>query len=64
MGYLTQGVEMGRPGLLRSAPWRAPSGVRASAGGRCVPVLEGVATVRGLSFRPQSSHGKKGASGI
>ncbi|MBR0657494.1 PhzF family phenazine biosynthesis protein [Plastoroseomonas arctica] len=42
---ITQGVEMGRPSLLRAAAWRAPSGIRASVGGRCVPVLEGVATV-------------------
>lgn len=42
---ISQGVEMGRPSLLRAAAWRAPSGIRASVGGRCVPVLEGVATV-------------------
>ena len=40
-----QGIEMGRPSLLRAAAWRAPSGIRASVGGRCVPVLEGVATL-------------------
>ncbi|MES2713327.1 MAG: PhzF family phenazine biosynthesis protein [Pseudomonadota bacterium] len=42
---ISQGVEMGRPSLLRAAAWRAPSGIRASVGGSCVKVLEGVATV-------------------
>jgi trans-2,3-dihydro-3-hydroxyanthranilate isomerase len=40
---VTQGVEMGRPSLLRTAAWRAADGIRASVGGACVPVLEGEA---------------------
>lgn len=42
---ITQGVEMGRPSLLRAAAWRAPDGIRASVGGNCVPVLRGMAQV-------------------
>jgi trans-2,3-dihydro-3-hydroxyanthranilate isomerase len=42
---VVQGVEMGRPSLLHAAAWRAPNGIRASVGGRCVAVLEGAATV-------------------
>lgn len=40
-----QGVEMGRPSLLRAAARRAPDGVRATVGGGCVPVLRGEAQV-------------------
>lgn len=40
-----QGVEMGRPSLLRTRARRADDGVRATVGGGCVPVLEGVATL-------------------
>ena len=42
---ITQGVEMGRPSLLRATARRAADGVRASVGGGCVRVLEGVATL-------------------
>jgi trans-2,3-dihydro-3-hydroxyanthranilate isomerase len=40
-----QGVELGRPSLLRTKAWRAADGIRASVGGGCVPVLEGHALV-------------------
>jgi len=40
-----QGVEMGRPSRLQVQAWRAGGEVRAAVGGRCVPVLEGSATV-------------------
>ncbi len=42
---IEQGVEMGRPSLLRVEAWRAPEGLRASVGGACVPVLRGEAQV-------------------
>ncbi|HXP72642.1 MAG TPA: PhzF family phenazine biosynthesis protein [Stellaceae bacterium] len=42
---IVQGVEMGRPSLLRVAARRAPDGVRATVGGGCVPVLRGEALV-------------------
>jgi trans-2,3-dihydro-3-hydroxyanthranilate isomerase len=42
---IRQGVEMGRPSLLRTAAWRAADGIRASVGGGCVPVLRGEAEV-------------------
>ncbi|WP_376100562.1 PhzF family phenazine biosynthesis protein [Roseomonas sp. CCTCC AB2023176] len=38
-----QGVEMGRPSLLRTIARRMPDGVRASVGGGCVAVLRGEA---------------------
>jgi trans-2,3-dihydro-3-hydroxyanthranilate isomerase len=38
-----QGVEMGRPSRLSLRAWRAADGIRASVGGRCVPVLSGFA---------------------
>jgi trans-2,3-dihydro-3-hydroxyanthranilate isomerase len=38
---ITQGVEMGRPSLLACAARRCDDGIRASVGGRCVPVLRG-----------------------
>jgi hypothetical protein len=44
---IAQGVEMGRPSLLRVAARRAPDGIRATVGGGCVPVLRGEAAVRG-----------------
>jgi trans-2,3-dihydro-3-hydroxyanthranilate isomerase len=45
-GYeIAQGVEMGRPSLLRVAARRASDGVRATVGGGCVPVLRGEATL-------------------
>lgn len=40
---LTQGVEMGRPSLLRLAAQRGPDGIRATVGGSCVPVFRGEA---------------------
>ena len=40
---ITQGVEMGRPSLLRAAARRADDGIRATVGGGCVPVLRGEA---------------------
>ena len=42
---ITQGVEMGRPSLLRASARRAADGIRASVGGGCVPVLRGAATL-------------------
>jgi trans-2,3-dihydro-3-hydroxyanthranilate isomerase len=40
-----QGVEMGRPSELALRAWRAADGVRASVGGRCVPVFTGTVRV-------------------
>ncbi|SHJ96632.1 trans-2,3-dihydro-3-hydroxyanthranilate isomerase [Roseomonas rosea] len=40
---ITQGVEMGRPSLLRTRAHRAADGIRATVGGGCVPVLRGAA---------------------
>ena len=42
---IIQGVEMGRPSLLRTTARRTPDGIRATVGGNCVPVLRGVATL-------------------
>jgi trans-2,3-dihydro-3-hydroxyanthranilate isomerase len=42
---ISQGVEMGRPSLLRAAARRCPDGIRATVGGGCVPVLRGEALV-------------------
>jgi len=42
---IVQGVEMGRPSLLRVAARRASDGIRATVSGGCVPVLRGEATV-------------------
>jgi trans-2,3-dihydro-3-hydroxyanthranilate isomerase len=42
---IEQGVEMGRPSLLRVEARRAPDGIRATVGGNCVPVLSGQAQV-------------------
>lgn len=42
---VVQGVEMGRPSLLRVRAWRGEGGVRASVGGDCVGVLRGEAEV-------------------
>ena len=42
---IAQGVEMGRPSLLRVTARRSPDGIRATVGGGCVPVLRGEATV-------------------
>ena len=38
---IVQGVEMGRPSLLRASAHRAADGIRASVGGGCVPMLKG-----------------------
>ncbi len=38
---IIQGVEMGRPSLLRVVARRASDGIRATVGGGCVPVLKG-----------------------
>ncbi|WP_237214812.1 PhzF family phenazine biosynthesis protein [Falsiroseomonas oryziterrae] len=40
---VVQGVEMGRPSLLRTTAARGPDGIRATVGGGCVRVLEGEA---------------------
>jgi trans-2,3-dihydro-3-hydroxyanthranilate isomerase len=40
---ITQGVEMGRPSLLRSSAHTTLGGIRASVGGNCVSVLRGEA---------------------
>jgi trans-2,3-dihydro-3-hydroxyanthranilate isomerase len=40
---IVQGVEMGRPSLLRTTATRAADGIRATVGGGCVRVLEGEA---------------------
>ncbi|KRE05907.1 phenazine biosynthesis protein PhzF [Bosea sp. Root381] len=40
---LTQGVEMGRPSLLRLTASRGADGIRATVGGSCVPVFRGEA---------------------
>ncbi len=43
-GYdIVQGVEMGRPSLLRTTARRTPDGIRATVAGGCVPVLRGEA---------------------
>jgi trans-2,3-dihydro-3-hydroxyanthranilate isomerase len=42
---IVQGVEMGRPSLLRTTATRTPDGIRATVGGGCVRVLEGEATL-------------------
>ncbi|PWS36719.1 PhzF family phenazine biosynthesis protein [Falsiroseomonas bella] len=40
---IVQGVEMGRPSLLRSTAHRAADGIRSTVGGGCVKVMEGEA---------------------
>jgi trans-2,3-dihydro-3-hydroxyanthranilate isomerase len=40
---IAQGVEMGRPSLLRTTARRTPDGIRATVGGDCVPILRGEA---------------------
>jgi trans-2,3-dihydro-3-hydroxyanthranilate isomerase len=42
---IVQGVEMGRPSLLRVVARRASDGIRSTVSGGCVPVLRGEATV-------------------
>ena len=38
---VSQGVEMGRPSVLKVTARRAADGIRATVGGGCVPVLKG-----------------------
>lgn len=40
---ITQGVEMGRPSMLKTSARRAPDGIRATVGGGCVWVCRGEA---------------------
>jgi trans-2,3-dihydro-3-hydroxyanthranilate isomerase len=40
---IVQGVELGRPSLLRTTARRGADGIRATVGGGCVPVLRGEA---------------------
>jgi trans-2,3-dihydro-3-hydroxyanthranilate isomerase len=40
---IVQGVEMGRPSLLRTTAARGSDGIRATVGGGCVKVMEGTA---------------------
>jgi trans-2,3-dihydro-3-hydroxyanthranilate isomerase len=42
---ILQGVEMGRPSLLRTTAWRTTEGIRATVGGGCVPMLRGEITL-------------------
>jgi trans-2,3-dihydro-3-hydroxyanthranilate isomerase len=42
---IVQGVEMGRPSLLRTTAHRAADGIRATVGGGCVPVFTGTLTL-------------------
>lgn len=42
---LTQGVEMGRPSLLKLTAKRGTDGIRATVGGSCVPVFRGEAVL-------------------
>ncbi|MFL5560813.1 MAG: PhzF family phenazine biosynthesis protein [Gemmatimonadaceae bacterium] len=42
---IMQGVEMGRPSLLHVTARRAADGIRATVGGRCVPVFQGEVTL-------------------
>jgi trans-2,3-dihydro-3-hydroxyanthranilate isomerase len=42
---ITQGIEMGRPSLLRATATQAADGIRASVGGGCLRVLEGFASL-------------------
>ena len=42
---IAQGVEMGRPSLLRCSAQRGGDGIRACVGGGCVPVLNGEITL-------------------
>ncbi|MBX9944668.1 MAG: PhzF family phenazine biosynthesis protein [Reyranella sp.] len=42
---IVQGVEMGRPSLLRASAHRAADGIRAAVGGSCIPVFRGEVTL-------------------
>ena len=40
---ITQGVEMGRPSLLKVTSWRAEDGYHSRVGGSCIPMFRGEA---------------------
>jgi trans-2,3-dihydro-3-hydroxyanthranilate isomerase len=40
---ITQGVEMGRPSLLKVSSWRAEDGFHSRVGGTCIPMFRGEA---------------------
>jgi len=40
---ITQGVEMGRPSLLKVTSWRAEDGYHSRVGGNCTPMFRGEA---------------------
>ena len=42
---ISQGVEMGRPSILKAAARRTPDGVRATVGGDCAPMFRGEVTL-------------------
>ncbi|CAN5881980.1 PhzF family phenazine biosynthesis protein [soil metagenome] len=42
---ISQGVEMGRPSVLKAAAHRTPDGVRATVGGGCAPMFRGEVTL-------------------
>ncbi|MDO8378280.1 PhzF family phenazine biosynthesis protein [Phenylobacterium sp.] len=42
---ISQGVEMGRPSVLKAAARRTPDGVRATVGGGCAPMFRGEVTL-------------------
>lgn len=42
---ISQGVEMGRPSLLKVTARRTPEGIRATVGGGCVPMFKGEVTL-------------------
>ena len=42
---ISQGVEMGRPSILKAAARRTPDGVRATVGGGCAPMFRGEVTL-------------------
>ena len=43
---IIQGVEMGRPSLLRTTAHRSSDGIRATVGGQCVPVFRGTVALQ------------------
>lgn len=59
---VTQGVEMGRPSLLRLTATRSDGRITATVAGRCVPVLSGTAQVRDAEAR-QASGGQRASAG-
>ena len=42
---IIQGVEMGRPSILKATARRTPEGVRATVGGGCAPMFRGEVTL-------------------